>query len=68
MTDVSGLPVEAALARLRQAGIDEPRVEITRGRREDTDGELRALRYKSGVLLAARFPAPISISHQEEEP
>ena len=60
MIRVSGLPVDRALARLREAGIDCARVEMTRGRRECQEGEVRALRFQKGVLLAAAFPPALT--------
>ena len=65
MIRVSGLPLDAALARLREAGCENIRVEITRGRREREDGELRALRFRGDVLLAARFPVPIKVPEED---
>ncbi len=54
-----GLPLDMALARLRQAGIT-PRVQRTqapvRGGVGRTEGTERVLRVKEGVLVTALFP------------
>ena len=56
MMELAGLPLSMALARLREAGFDPVQVEITRGRNTCEDGEMRALRFQNGTLLAACFP------------
>lgn len=68
MTELVGLPLDTALARLHEQG-RFPRVRMTQApRRPVEQGEVRVLRVSrdGAEVLAAVFPQPLAIETGEE--
>ncbi len=68
MMNLRGLPLECALAVLREQGV-EPEIIRTAGFREAADGTERVIRIQEDGrrLTVARFPDMVKMDQQDDE-